>query len=342
MLAVILMGCGGDYRDAAIGGVSEVLVVVDSSRVSGPIGDALRSTLGRFIQTIPRGEPRYDLQFRTIRTNEDLKQHQKHKNLVLVSHLEDSSNVGKYVNSLLSESVKQRIRNGEQYVFSLKDRWYRDQWITIFMANNEAELPGVIRDHEEQVLQSLYSVEIVRHEFDVYRRGEQTALADSLFNAKGFSFRIQHDYKIGIDTTDFMTFRRYLEDNDRWIWIHWMENVVSLDHVNTTWINAKRDSLNQLYFRGTREDAYVTTDYRRALESKLINLNGRRAYEMRGIWIMSDQSMGGPFVCYVIYDQAQKRLYFMEYGQFSPKFKQRRFVYQFDVMARSFRTTSTL
>lgn len=338
-IIVLLSGCGGDYREAAIGAVSEVLVVMDSSKVNGPVGDALRATLGRYIQTIPRREPLYDLQFRSIRSNEDVKQHQKHKNLVLVSHLEDSSNVGKYVNSLLSEGIKTRIRNGEQTVFPLKDRWYRDQWIMMFVARNEAELAQAIRDHEDQVMQSLYAAELPRHEFDVYRRGEQKELADSLFNEKGFSFRIQHDYQRGVDTTDFVTFRRYLEDNDRWIWIHWIENVVSLDHVNTVWMNAKRDSLLQIYFRGTREDAYLTTDYRRALESKLINLNGRRAYELRGIWIMSDQSMGGPFVTYVIYDEPQKRLYFMEYGQFSPRYKQRRFVYQFDVMARSFRTT---
>jgi hypothetical protein len=339
LLAAILTGCGGDYREAAIGAVSEVLVVVDSSKVNGPVGNALKSTLGRYIQTIPRPEPRYDLVFRTILTNEDVKQHQKHKNLVLVSHLQDSSNVGKYVNSLLSDAIKTRIMNGEQFMFPLKDRWYRDQWITIFMARNEAELADVILDHEEPVLQSLYAVELPRHEFDVYRRGEQVELGDSLFDEKGFSFRIQHDYKRGVDTTDFVTFRRFLQDNDRWISVHWMENVTSLDHVTTPWINTKRDSLNQIYFRGTREDAYVTTDYRRALSSRLINLNGRRAYELRGIWVMSDQSMGGPFVSYVIYDEPQKRLYFMEYGQFSPKYKQRRFVYQFDVMARSFRTT---
>lgn len=339
LIVTLLTGCGGDYREAAIGAVSEVMVVVDSSRVSGPVGDALNATLGRYITTIPRPEPQYDLQFRTIRTNEDVKEVQKHKNLVLVSHLEDSTNVGKYVNSLLGDAIKAKVSGGEQFIFPLKDRWYRDQWIMIVMARNEAELPGVIRDHEEQIMQSLFTAELPRHEFDVYRRGEQPELADSLFQAKGFTFRIQHDYQMGVDTTDFMTFRRYLEDNDRWIWFHWIENVTSLDHVNPTWINAKRDSLTQIYFRGTREDAYVTTDYRRALESKLINLNGRRTYELRGIWVMSDQSMGGPFVSYVMYDEPQKRLYFMEYGQFSPKYKQRRFVYQFDVMARSFRTT---
>jgi len=339
LVSVILTACGGDYREAAIGGVSEVLVVIDSSKVAGPVGEALKSTLGRYIQTIPRPEPIYDLQFRTIQTNEDVKQHQMHKNLVLVSHLDDSSNVGKYVNSLLGDEIKAKIRNGEQFIFSLKDRWYRDQWIMIVVARNEAELPGVIRDHEEPILQSLFNAELPRHEFDLYRRAERVALSDSLFYAKNFTFRIQHDYHMGVDTTDFMTFRRYLEDNDRWIWFHWIDNVTSLDHVNPTWINTKRDSLTQIYFRGTREDAYVTTDYRRALESKLINLNGRRTYELRGIWVMSDQSMGGPFVSYVIYDEPQKRLYFMEYGQFSPKYKQRRFVYQFDVMARTFRTT---
>jgi hypothetical protein len=337
-----VQGCGGDYREAAIGAVSEVLVVVDSSHVDDAVGDAVRNSIGRYIRTIPRPEPLYDIQFRTIKTNKDVDQHQKHKNLVLISHLQDSSNVGRYVSSLLSDGVKDRIRTGQQFVFPLRDRWYRDQFVLIIVANTKEELIEKIHSNSESILKSLHEVELPRHEYDVYRRGEQVLLADSIFQDHGFSIRIQHDYRVGIDTTDFLTMRRFLPDNDRWIWFHWIDDVDNIEFVNKDWINARRDSLNQQYMRGSREDAYVTTDYRRAHETRFMTINGRNSYETRGIWVMSDQSMGGPFMSYVMYDDEQRRLYFIEYGQFSPKYKQRRYVYQFEAIARTFRTTPIL
>ena len=50
ILTAILTGCGGDYREAAIGAVSEVLVVVDSNqhgsyRFNDCIDEAVHDTL---------------------------------------------------------------------------------------------------------------------------------------------------------------------------------------------------------------------------------------------------------------------------------------------------------
>jgi hypothetical protein len=42
----------------------------------------------------------------------------------------------------------------------------------------------------------------------------------------------------------------------------------------------------------------------------------------------------------VMYDEAQRRLYFLDFGQFAPKYRLRRFVYQFEAIARTFRTAS--
>jgi hypothetical protein len=336
----LLIACGGDYRDAAIGAISEVMVVVDSNAVTGPVGAAIDQTVGLFILTMPRYEPRYDIQYRDLRTRKDVENVQKHRNLMLVSHLQDSSNVGRYVNGLVSEAIKERVRTGQQHLFPLKDRWYRDQWILIVLANDAAELADVIRRNGDAIANSLYEVELPRHDFDVYRRGDQPVLADSLFRAFGWTLRIQHDYRLGIDTAHFVSLRRWLDDNDRWIWVHWIEDVPNIDAVNKDWIHAKRDSLLKIYFQGTREGAYVTTDFRRDNSFRFMTMNGRPTFESKGSWVMNDFSMGGPFVSYVMYDEAQRRLYFLDFGQFAPKYRLRRFVYQFEAIARTFRTAS--
>ncbi len=338
---VTLASCESvQFKRPSAGNLSEVLVVIDSLKYTGPVAQALHATFGAPIETMPRPEPRYDLIFRTLHRNADIEVVQKHRNLILVSHLTDSSNVGLYVNALLSEDLKARVRSGEQMAFFLRDHWYTDQWVLILMGPDEQTLAQRIRENGEAFVASLDAVEWPRWDYDVYRRGDQPAKSDSLMQAHGWTFRVQHDYYLGIDTLDFVTLRRYLEDNDRWIWVHWMENVETIEGINADWINRMRDSLNQQYFRGTREDAYIETDYRRPHRTEFTEVNGRNTFITKGIWVMSDRSMGGPFINYTFHDPQTNRLYLMEFGQFSPKYKQRRFLYQFEAIARTFRTAA--
>jgi hypothetical protein len=243
-----------------------------------------------------------------------------------------------FLRSILSEDVQNRVRNGELREITLRDRWYRDQWIVIYTGTDEQEIAERIRNGSRGQMNSLFEMELARWTEEVYRRGEQPLLADTLMMDHGFKIRVQHDYVKGIDTTDFVSLRRYLEDNDRWIWFHWIDDVENFDRVTDEWIHAKRDSLLEIYIRGTREDAFTRTDRRRSMETKAIQLNGKPTYESKGMWVMNDYSMGGPFINYTIYDEAQKRIYLMEFGQFSPRYPQRSFLYQFEAIARTFET----
>jgi hypothetical protein len=338
IVSVLVTACGGDYRQRAQGQPSEVVVVMDSSRIDDVIGTAISETYGGFIRTMPRPEPLYDLRFRDFKTQGELESVQKSKNLIFAGTLDEDSNIGLFLRSLLSEDVKNRIRTGELTQIELRDRWYRDQWIVIYTGTDEQEIASRIRNNSGGQLNTLFNMELARWTEDVYRRGDQPLLADTLMMEKGFKIRIQHDYVKGIDTTDFVSFRRYLEDNDRWIWFHWIDGVDDIDFVNESWIHAKRDSLLEIYIRGSRPDAFSKTDYRRGLETRQIQINGRPTFESKGIWVMNDFSMGGPFINYVLYDEVQRRLYFMEFGQFSPRYRQRRFLYQFEAIARTFET----
>jgi hypothetical protein len=338
LLSILISACGGDYRQRASGQPSEVVVAMDSSRIEGPIGQAISDTYGEYISTMPRRQPMYDLRFRDFKSQSELESVQKSRNLIFAGTLDEDTNIGMFLRSILSEDVQNRVRNGELREITLRDRWYRDQWIVIYTGTDEQEIAERIRNGSRGQMNSLFEMELARWTEEVYRRGEQPLLADTLMMDHGFKIRVQHDYVKGIDTTDFVSLRRYLEDNDRWIWFHWIDDVENFDRVTDEWIHAKRDSLLEIYIRGTREDAFTRTDRRRSMETKAIQLNGKPTYESKGMWVMNDYSMGGPFINYTIYDEAQKRIYLMEFGQFSPRYPQRSFLYQFEAIARTFET----
>jgi len=341
IVALGLLACEGDYRKRAQGTFGELIVVMDSSNIDTPLGKAIQNSFGGSFPGVPGFQPKYDIRFVDFNTESKLEQIKRMKNVLIAAPIDEESNVGDLVRAMLPDEVESRVRQGENFAFPLGDRWYKDQWVMVVTSSSNEMLAQKIKDSGGSLVDNLDESEVQRWKYEVYEKGEQIALADSLWDEKGFKFRIQHDYKWHIDTTDFVSFRRFLPSNDRWIWVWWKNGVKSIDHIDKDWINNKRDSLMKIYIRGTRDSSYVTTEYRRDITLNNTTINGNFAFETRGTWRMTGDAMGGPFLNYTIYGEDVNRLFMIEFGQFAPKYKKRRFVRQFEAMARTFQIDST-
>jgi hypothetical protein len=343
------IACEGDYRQEAVGAFGDAVVLMDSTEFESETAEAIRQTYGRGIQTLPNYESLFDLRFTDFRNNEELEAIKKNKNLIIASTIDDSSNVGRFVRALLDDRVEERVRNGESFAFPLEDQWYRNQWAIILTSTSDSALADNIRSTEESLVNSLMEKELTRWEYEIYDRGENFALEDSLWQNHGWKIRIQHDWMKNVDTSyvdndemnHMVTMRRPLPDNDRWFWAWWKDSVKTADFVDSDWINAKRDSLMEQWIRGSRDSSYVTTEYRRPVETDTLRVDGNLAFETLGTWRMTHDAMGGPFANMTIYDDETDRLFIIEFGQFAPRYNKRRFVRQFRAMLRTFESDST-
>lgn len=341
ILTVSLIGCSGDYRKKARGDIGEIYVVMDSTKHEGTVADAIHSTFGSRLPGLPNFEPRYDLKFVDFDSKERLEQIKQLKNVLFVAPIDEQSNVGQYIRALLGDEVEQSIRDEERFLIQLEDKWYRDQWTMILSSTSEEKLAQAIEEAGTSVVRGLHQKVIRRWKEEVYDRGEQVALADSLWDKYGWKIRMQHDYEWHVDSARFVSFRRYLPENDRWIWGWWQNDVDDITHIDQAWINRKRDSLNKVFMRGTRDSSYITTEYDRKVVTQNREINGYYTYVTRGTWRMTEDFMGGPFLNYVYYDEETRRLFMVEFGQFAPKYDKRRFVRQFEAMAHTFESDST-
>lgn len=351
LITAIWVGCEGDFRKEARGGFGEVVVMMDSTQHNSQTAQAIRETYGQGLETLPSLplEPRFDLRFRDVQTNEDLERLKRSKNLIIAAPIDDSTNTARFIRALLSDKIEKQVRNGDAFAFPLQDKWYRNQWAMILTAPSDSALAREVRSSEEVLVNSLLDKEFARWRAEIYDRGEKVKLEDSLWTEHGWKIRIQHDWIKHLDTTHtgpkgtyhFLTMRRVLPQNDRWFWAWWKNDVDSIAYVNKDWINAKRDSLMKKWIRGSRDSSYVTTSYRRPVKTDTLRVDGHRAFETLGTWYMTNDAMGGPFANLTVYDDETDRLFMLEFGQFAPKYQKRRFVRQFRAMLRTFRSDST-
>lgn len=349
IVAVFAVACEGDYRPQAVGAFGDAVVLMDSTEHQNETAEAIRQTYGQGIQTLPNYEALFDLRFKDFSNNEELESIKKNKNLIIAATIDDSSNVGRFVRALLDDQVEERVRQGESFAFPLEDQWYRNQWAIILTSTSDSALAENIRNTKESLVESLMDKELTRWQYEIYERGENIALEDSIWKNHGWKIRIQHDWQKNIDTSyvangslnHLITMRRPLPDNDRWFWAWWKDSVKTADFIDPEWINAKRDSLMEKWIRGTRDSSYVTTEYRRPVETDTLRIDGHLAFETLGTWRMTNDAMGGPFANMTIYDEETDRLFILEFGQFAPRYNKRRFVRQFRAMLRTFESDST-
>lgn len=350
IFSLLILSCGGDYRKEARGQFGSAVVIMDSTSWDSQTANAIRSTYGGKIESILGFESRFDLTFEDFSSNEELEQLKFNKNIIIVSPIDADHNVGNFVRALLSDEVEERVRAGEAFAFPLEDRWYRNQWAIVLTSTSDSTLASKIRRGRQNIVQSLVNKEIQRWKAEVYEKGEQEDLEDSLWTNHGWMIRIQHDYRIHLDTAytaengkpaHFLTMQRLLPNNDRRFWAWWQDDVQNINFMDEEWINAKRDSILKKWVRGTRDSSYVTTEYRVPVETTSFRLNGNIAYESLAWWRMTNDAMGGPLVSLTVYDDETRRLFMLGYVQFAPKYNKRRFVRQFRAMLRTFESDST-
>jgi len=336
LLFLSSIGCEGDFRKRAIGDIDEIYVVIDTTQANAETRMAIEDIFAKPTVGVPGYEPYYNLRYVHFRTNDELEQLKERKNVIFVAPIDEQSNVGSFIRALLSDEVENRVRDDQSFAFPLEDNWVRDQWVLLLTSSSDSALASKIRSSEESLLSHKLNRELARWEVEVYSKLEQTNISDYLWDSYGWKVRVQHDYVMNVDTLNFISMRRYLPQNDRWMWAWWMEDVENIDFLDTNWIHATRDSLMEKYVRGERERSYITTDYRMTIETKEFEKDGMPAFESLGIWRMTADFMGGPFVNFTYYDPETQRLFMVEYGQFAPSVFKRRFVRQFRAMGRTF------
>lgn len=341
-----ITSCSGDYRELASGNTRDIVVFMDSTKWESEVADAVRETFGKLVFTLPNPEPTYNLTFHDIRTQTQYDRLKKQKNLLYVAAIDEETNVGNQVRGFLDDAVEERVKAGESFAFPIEDLWYRDQQMMILTSTSDSVLAEKIRNTGQALVEPFLKKELQRWTYFVYEKKEQVQYSDSLWNEHGFKVRIQHDYIKNVDTLNFITYRRFLPQNDRWMWIWWKDNVNDISFLDTEWINSTRDSLSKEYIKGSDENEYVNTYYGRPdlrpIVSRTFQKGRLIAHETQGTWHMVNGAMAGPFVNFTYYDPETNRLFMIEYSQFAPSVREKLpFVRQFRAMGRTFESDST-
>ena len=304
-LALVLVGVScadSPVVITATGAPYEVLVVMDGQQWEAPAGRALFDALDRDVDGLPQSEPSFD-----------------------ISQCEEEG----------FDGMMRRVRNivicdiSDIYTAPklkyARDVWSKGQMVLKIQAPDELSFELFVAQYYEKIAPFFTKVELNRS-IDYLNKTYNTAAnaaVDSLFG--GVQLHLMTDVDQMKKGEDFLWVSNNSGTGRRDAVIYSFPYTDPATFTLEYMIN-KRDSVMKINVPGAFENSYMSTERRFAPTYTAMSLGGRYVAEVRGLWRMEGDLMGGPFVQHAILDEAAQRVIVAEIFVFAPEREKRNLV----------------
>lgn len=302
---IATVGCDAFQRLSGDGRTSqgapyEVIVVCKNDVWEGSAGDTLRYFLRQPVPTINQYEPLFDV----LRVAPD-----NFKNL-----LERHRNVLK----LLVDSTVENAGIGVQYNVTSQP-----QVVLLAQAPTNEALTTLLAENGGNIVQVLESAERDR-DIDFGERFGSKELEKIINEKFGVTMHVPKGYTLRNATDDFLwaSYEFPTASQGFFIYTYPYEGPKSLS------VEALTAARNKFAAKipGPSDGSYMTTLAEYEPDYRMMRIEGRLWAEMRGLWDVANDFMGGPFVSFSTVDTTTNRVFTLDCYVYSPKLGKRNFL----------------
>lgn len=296
--ALLIGSCSDGDRKVilsdSVGNINSVKVILDKEQWEGTTGDALREILADPVYGLPREEPKFSIDQIPPNAFKDFLR----KNRI-------------FVQIKVADSATVNI---------VKDKYAQPQTGIIITGSNQTEIAKLIIDNEETIVTALKDQELVANQRRIRKALKNT---DSLAATFGIRMRFPNAYRYAFQEENVFWMRKELKRNGNMNIIVYEVplEVIDKDTLTIKNIIRMRDSIGGKMI--PVDDGRFITERAFSPYLQEREINGKFAYETKGVWEVDGRYMAGPFVNYAIRDEENDRYLILEGFIFSPSQDQR-------------------
>ena len=316
ILSVMMMACERptvSRTDRSTGNIAEILVVTPSdAQWNGIIGDSIR----HFFLDYQYGLPQPESQNNLIHINTEAFSELFHKHKCILEVVIDPK-----VEKAVAETAV--------------DLWAAPQRYVKITAPNAYALVDLFETQKEIYHKWFNEVERDRI-LNVLRPTIDKNISDAIAKQFGFELTVPQGFYIAKSDPEFMWIRKELERSSSCIVIYRLPYQDTLQFSRESLI-AMRDMMVGKYIPGPSEGSYMATEteFVPPLVTYVADYPAGYTMEMRGMWRVENDFMGGPFVSYTFADSRTGNLVTVEGYYYEPNQKKRNALLQLEAIAYS-------
>ena len=310
LLIITMLSCADKDKVIMVGStgrINHVLVVMKNSDWDGDVGSAIRNVVTTPVEGLPQEE--YQFSINQVSPKQFNNLFKRTRNILFVGY--DSIN----------------------NFYSNKNIYANPQTTLTILGKNKEDLIENIYSHKNELISTFKKSDLKLYQRKITKDHHKVRDIET-FNKHGFNLKIPISYRKVDDTGDFMWYRYEITKG--------MLNIVAYavpyninEDINVNDILTIRDSIGEKYIPGQFKNTYLMTEHLYESVFKEVIISDKKAIETRGLWIVKNDFMGGPFLSYTISDKKNHQLIIIEGFSYSPSAKKRDFVFELEAILKT-------
>lgn len=325
-IGFILSSCEDDpnrsdsSKPKARGTIGEIILVIDSAKWAGPVGDELKEIFEADLPGMIRSESRFKVNRVDPRAMTRILK--MSTNLIYVTTFDDKGAASQAINEQFSKESKEKAAaDPELYRLRMEDEYAIGQEVLYLFGNNEQELVDNLKKNKAQLINLFEVRERGRLEKVILARKNTAASSETKKNL-GIDVKVPASYQVAKSKPGFVWLRQPTPTANR--------ADISLFFYETDYTNEEqtfpqnivklRDEITRQEIFGDPDDptSFMVSEKQIPPAFRNMTINGNFTTEIRGSWKTNNLSMGGTYLGYIMVDQKKGKLYYMEGFVFFP------------------------
>lgn len=316
-ILLVLSSCGRkevNLKPSISGKAGEVLVVTTKGNWESDPGTLIRDILAADYPLLPQREPSFTLI--NVPDNAFTNIFQIHRNIIIMQADEQKHTEPKF---MIQEDV-----------------WSAPQTVVTLTAPNVESLTKLIEEKKETIFNTFEQTErnrVIRN----CKRYEEKPLRALVADQFGGSPYFPNGYSLKKRTDDFIWISYETTYINQGLFVY-KYPVKDSTTMSLEGLVAARNEVLEKNVPGMLEGSYMTTSMVKDREPQLkwVRYKNRYFGELRGLWEVQNDYMGGPFVQHAFYDKTGKNIIVLEGFVYAPRYDKRNYLRQVESIIYSF------
>ncbi len=307
-------------KKSSSGKTQELLLVIDHDNYQGNTFHLIDSLFAREQDGLNQPEAMFDIANIPISSFENADMFRSHHNVIICDIKPENPNK----------------------VYRHVDRFAAPQIVYDFAATDPATLDSLLLRYAPRILDDLFATEYRRIE-KVYTKDFHPEIMALIQKHFGFKVVIPSEYVIAPPVCgDFMWIRKETKDYSQNIFIQ-VEPYLNENQFTQEVMLNHLDTMMKRHVPGPADGSYIGTERRLPFHTKVTEMKGQYAVELRGNYRCFGDFYGGPFVTYAVLSPDRREVVLITGLLYSPRKDKRDLLMQVDGICRtlSFDTKST-
>ncbi|APY10989.1 DUF4837 domain-containing protein [Seonamhaeicola sp. S2-3] len=322
-LLLVVMSCKDknktteDFFYDSSGNINHVSVVIDNDLWNGSVGESIRNLLTQTIYGLPQDEPMFTL-----------------------SQIPTSVFTG----FVTRNRTVLKVEMNKAPEITIKENVYaKPQKVIVLSGKTKQDIIDLVTENSDKIVETFKAMEIAERQRQIAKSPHKiTQIKEKL----GLTIQFPSIYEIAKETDNFFWLRKDITTGHSHLMIYELPyNAIKRNDSTVTQIIKIRDSIGQAYFKGrldgtvkadgtTISSYMVTEDAYTPFHGETI-IDNKPAFETKGIWELTNDFMGGPFINYTIEDKVNKRWVGVEGFIFAPSVEKRNYMLELEAIIKS-------